>query len=1150
MYKNFTAKICMPSGCIKKLLRIMKITFFLLFAAMIQVSAAGFAQKVTFTQKDATLKQVFNQINKQTGYNVFWSPKLIKNSQRLDVTFNETPLEDALSICLKGLSLTYSINERTIIIKEKEKYFFDNIINAIDVRGRVVDQKGQPLPGASVKLKGTLIGTVTDTNGQYTISVPNEKAVLVFSFIGFVPQEIPINGRTSLNIVLVEEQRELNEMVVIGYGTQNKMELTGSVGIANMTDLKLAPVSSFSEALAGRVAGLQVSSSDGQPGVGMNIIIRGANSLTQSNTPLYVIDGFPVEDPENAALNPNDIESINILKDASATAIYGARGANGVIVIETKKGEIGKPVISFNSSLGFQKVQKKMEMMSPYEYVKYQYELYPGNATDRYFKNGKTLDSYKDEKGINWQDHLFRRAPMQIHDLSIRGGNAQTKYSISGSIYDQEGVINNSSYKRYQGRMSIDQQLSKKLKAGLIANYSKIGTSGSRIANGTGSTNISTYLLFRAWGFRPVTGTDLNLLEEESDPDIININDIRLNPIITNNNEYTVSATGDMLANAYLSYAITNDLTFKTTGSLNSRQSQYDLFYNSKTVQGSPLNLTNIRGLNGSVNYSFMNVWSNENTLTYKKIINKAHTFTTVGGFSMQGIKTFQNGSASQNIPNEELGIDGLDEGIPYLITSSRSSSKLASFFGRLNYGFKSKYLITATFRGDGSSKLAPGKRWGYFPSAAFAWNMHNEEFLNFPAFISTSKIRTSYGITGNNRVSDFAYLSSLSLPVANSYSFNNGQPEKGVIPNGLGNDELKWESTSQLNIGYDLGLFNNRAELTIDWYRKRTENLLLLADLPVTTGYSRAFKNIGKVQNQGLELSLNTVNFSSKLFNWKSNFNISFNNNKVIELVKGQETMYSIPTFMGSFSNPLYVARVGQPMGMFYGVVFDGVYQFADFENPSPGTYVLKNTITTNGNQRALIQPGDIKYKDLNGDGTINSRDMTVIGRGLPVHTGGLVNNFSYKGFNLNAFLQWSYGNQVYNANRLQMEGNVLYYRDINQFASYVDRWTPENPTNKNFRAGGHGPNSLHSSRVLEDGSYLRLKTISIGYSFPEKSIKKYSLTRLNLNVSAQNLITWTKYSGMDPEVSVRNPVLMPGFDFSAYPQARTITFGLNASF
>lgn len=1021
------------------------------------------------------------------------------------------------------------------------------------IRGQVQDASdGSAMVGVNILVKGTGRGVTSDNTGSFSIRAANSE-VLIISYSGFRTQEIPVGSKTVVNITLTSNTSTMDEVVVVGYGSVRKKDLTGSVAIVKMDDMEKAPVASFAEALAGRVAGVQVTNNDGQPGSGMEITIRGANSLTQSNTPLYVIDGFAIEDPDPASLNPDDILSITILKDASSTAIYGSRGANGVVVIETKKGRSSKPVVTFNTQMGIQKLLKKMELMSPYEFVKMQYDWNAANAASLYFINGRTLDSYKDIPKNELQDRLFQTAVYKNYSLALRGVSGRTNYSISGSINNQEGVVLNSGYNRYQGRVALDQAISPKLKTGIILNYSNSKAFGQRISSEPGfHTNA---IMFKAWGYRPVSGDPtVDLLEDESDASVLNSSDVRLNPVITIQNEHIVTQSANLLGNAYVQYNLLKDLTLKVTGSANNTRIRGEEFYNSRTTQGNKLNPQNSRGVWGSINYTDLNVWSNENILTYNKALNQNHKITVLGGFSQQGYKTSLHGFTAQKVPNEELGIAGLDEGVPLSVRSTASRNVLQSFFGRVDYNFRSTYLLTGSFRADGSSKFAADNRWAYFPAAGFRWNMHNESFMKSSKIISTSAIRLSYGVSGNNRVSDFGYLSALSLLLPNSYSFNNGTPTPGVIPGNLGNSQLKWESTTSIDFAYEVGLFKNRIELTAELYRKTTNDLLLNADLPSQTGFLRAFKNIGSIRNEGLELTLNTINVRSKNFTWESNFNISFNKNQIIELTQGQQNLFTTVSFATGWTTPLYLSQIGQPAGMMYGYIFDGVYQYADFENPSPGVYILSAKVPTNGNQRAVIKPGDIKYKDLNGDGIVNTFDQAIIGRGQPLHTGGFVNNFTYKGFNLNVFFQWSYGNDIYNANRLMFEGNAngqTFGGSINQYASYNDRWTPENPSNKNYRAGGNSPIGMWNSRVVEDGSYLRLKTVSLGYEIPEKFISKLYLSKLSLNVAAQNLFTITNYTGVDPEVSTRSPrVLAPGFDFSAYPRSRVIVFSLNATF
>ncbi len=1157
-FKGICRGRTVPWPC-AQMFRAMRYTAYLLLVFFLHVSGKNIAQVVTVSGNNMPLTKVFSTIEQQTGYVVFSNKKVLSNSRPVTLHAVKMPLAQLLDIALQGQQLGYEISNKTILIYKKGETASGAAAQAAlltrNVTGTLEDSAAAPVERASVRLTPGNKGTSSDGRGNFLLAgVAPGNYTLEISCLGYQPlrMQVTVNESADLQLGKIRMKQQANTLgqveVVVAYGTVKRADLTGAVGQVDMADLAKAPVASFTEALAGRIAGVQVSSQDGQPGKGMGIVIRGANSLTQNNSPLYVIDGFPIEDPEDGMLNPDDIETINILKDASATAIYGSRAANGVILVETKKGRIGKPVVTFNTSYGIQQVQKTIPVMDAYEFVKYQEELNKTSATNAYFQNGRTLESYRDMEGINWQDQVFRTSPVLISNIAIRGGSGQTRYSLSGSVYDQEGIVINSGYSRYQGRAAIDQAIGRKLKAGVTINYSRINTHGQPVAEGNGPS-FTTYLLSRAWGYRPVAGDpNTDLIDDDGDMAFINQYDIRLNPITTSNNEYNKTSTSDFLANGYLTYSPLSNLVFRFAGSMSNRQRRGDLFFNSKTVQGSPLNPRNIRGQHGSVTYTETSILSNDNTVTYNTTISNDHKITALGGISFQEYKAETYGYAAQNLPNEQLQMPGMDEGIPYTAYATSGENFIASFFGRLSYNYRSKYMLEFTFRGDGSSKFAKGHKWGYFPSGSFAWNMQEENFMKGLAFVSNSKLRASYGSTGNNRVGNYDAYSGLSFPVGNSYSFNNGTPGKGAIISGLGNSNLKWETTRQLNIGYDLGLFNDRVEFTVDWYRKVTSDLLLNADLPATMGMLQAQQNIGKIQNQGVEFGLKTVNFRSKDFEWSSNFNISFNKNKILELVRGQEALYSTVNFETQYNNnPPYISQVGQPAGMFYGYIFDGVYQLSDFNKSTSGTYTLKPGVSNNG---AAAQPGHIKYRDMNGDGDITPADLVVIGRGQPIHTGGFSNNFSYKGFDLNVFLQWSYGNDILNANRYMFEGNGNIRLSLNQFASYQDRWSESNPTNKNFKSGGQGTIGSYSSRAIEDGSYLRLKTVSLGYNLPEHVLKTLHLSKLRLTVAAQNLLTFTNYSGMDPEVSVRSSVLTPGFDFSAYPIARTVVFGLNVTF
>jgi TonB-linked SusC/RagA family outer membrane protein len=1014
------------------------------------------------------------------------------------------------------------------------------------VSGTVKDDKGETIPGVTIKLKGTSVGTSTDAAGKYKISVTGSNQVLVFNSIGYEALEIPVGTSKTINVTLKSHLNDLSEVVVIGYGQVNRRDLTGSVGTVNISDLNKAPVKSFDDALAGRVAGVQVTAPDGQPGASPEIIIRGGNSVTQDNSPLYVVDGFPIENYTNNAINPADIESIEVLKDASSTAIYGARGANGVIIITTKKGKTGPPVVTYNGYYGLQNNTSTVKVMDPYNFIKYQLELDNVKATASYLANGQTLDSYAGVAGLDWQSQVFRTAPMSNHNISLRGGNKDTKYTVSGSILQQNGTIIASDFKRYQGRMSLDQQITKNLKGGVMANYSSILSNGTQVG---GNSQTAFNYLINVWQYRPINGSgDLDgLLDDAQDDEVISATNYQWNPILTAQNEIRGKIGSVLTSNAYLEYSILPKLKLKVTGGYNSNVTEADVFNTSNSRLGSPSSTLGAGGPNGSITYTSLSNYVNENTLTYNDILHKDHAINLLAGFTVQGNSSKIFGTRATLVPNESLGVNGLGQGTPFSVRTTKSQNTLASFIGRANYNYKSKYLATASFRADGSSKFVGDNVWGLFPSGSLAWHMSEENFLKNNKVISDVKIRTSYGVTGNNRVDDRAAYALLTQGAGDSYSFNNTFLS-GAYASSLANPELKWESTAETDIGLDLGFFNQRITLTTDVYNKKTTDLLLNAQLPGTSGYSTAYENIGAVQNRGLEFTLNTVNLNGKDFTWSSSFNIAFNRNKVLALAQGQQTLLTTVkwTSSGLALNPGYIAEIRRPVAMFYGYQWAGVYQYSDFDENTPGVYTLKASVPNNGNPRANIRPGDIKYEDLTGDNIVDGSDLTTIGNPNPKFTGGFSNNFGYKGFDLNVFFQFVYGNQIQNINKYLMEGTNVF--GSNQFATYQDRWTPTNPSNTYFRAGGYGP-TVYSSRLLEDGSYLRLKTVNLGYTFNQKMLKNIKLSKVRCFVSAQNLITWTKYSGLDPEVSSYSSALTPGMDYSAYPKARVITFGLDVS-
>ncbi|WP_199117215.1 TonB-dependent receptor [Pedobacter sp. ASV28] len=1037
--------------------------------------------------------------------------------------------------------------------------FSTAIMAQTKVSGTVSDDQGEMLTGVSVLIKNTKISTSTNQEGRFQITLPAGSNTLVFSYLGYETKEVLVTGG-EIKVSLRSSISTLNDVVVIGYGTSTKKDLTGSVGTVSISDLQKAPVKSFDEALAGRVAGVQVTSSEGQPGSSINIVVRGNNSVTQSNYPLVVIDGIIFEDPNNMSVNPlntidpNDIESISILKDASSTAIYGARGSNGVVMVTTKRGKEGAPTITYNGYYGLQENKKRVETLSPYEFVKLQNEIDPVRTKNLYFVNNMTLDNYVGLKGINWEDEVTRVAPMQNHYLNLMGGNKKTKYSASLSYNGQDGILLNSGFNRLQGKFSLDQEVSDRLKVGLTATYSGVKNYGSPTSTGNFSNEIN--LLFSVWAFRPlIVNPNLNLLDLANDPEVEQGSNFTFNPVLTVKNELRENSGDNLTTNGFLEYRILKDLKFKTSISLNKGTRRYDVFNGSMSRSGIAGNYL----VNGSQTYFNSSTWQSFNTLSYAKRLNKNNYFDVMGGFTLEESTSSSFGATAVLLPNESLGLSGLDEGNPLSITSLTSKSAMASFIGRANYKLFDRYLFTATFRADGSSRFLGKNVWGYFPSGAFAWQINNESFMKNIKSISNAKLRVSYGSTGNNGVSNFAAHPALSFANPDgSYTPNNypsytfgGADSKGLVYSSLGNADLRWEVTKQIDMGLDLGFLKQRLTLEVDLYRKRTEKLLLNAPMSPSTGYNRVFKNIGKVQNQGLEITLGATPIATKNFTWTSSFNIAFNRNKVLGLTDNQLYMTTAQGWGDDWKNiPGYIAKIGQPIAQFYGLVYAGTYKYEDFDLLG-GVYTLKDNVPSNGGSRANVKPGDVKYIDLDGDLQITEADKTVIGDPNPVHIGGFSNNFSYKGFDLGIFFQWSYGNDIINANRIMFESSYKY--GYNQYATYADRWSAENPTSDipGVAAGKGSSLKAYSTRIIEDGSFLRLKTVSLGYTLPSSWLQKSKVFRTGrVYVAAQNLYTWTKYSGYDPEVSVRNSALTPGFDYSAYPRARTITFGINTTF
>lgn len=1036
----------------------------------------------------------------------------------------------------------------------------------VTVKGNVSDASG-PLPGATVYQDGKMSnGILTGPDGGYTIMVDPD-ATLIVSCLGYAEIKEKVSGRTKIDFMMKESYETLaaSEVVSVGYGSVARRDLTGSVGKVNMDDISKSTPMNFDQALAGRVAGVVVSTSDGAVGSEANIIIRGNNSLTQSSAPLYVIDGFPTESSFASSISPADIESIDVLKDASASAIYGARGANGVIIITTKKGSQGKPTVNFSASWTGSKIANKVDLLNGYDYVRLDDEYYMNRSSSHtsyftnYLEDGTpdsryySLEDYASVPYVDWQDYVYRNALSQNYNISLSGGNSKTgtSYNVSFTALDQNGILVKSNFNRYSGSIKLSQKIGEKVKVDFSANYSQANTNGIQPSSSNSNSTVSTYFLYSVWGFRPlkplrdgVVGD--SFINQLVDEEVSNPNDFRFNPLANVKNSYRKIIRNYLNSNVALNWDIIKGLRLRITGGYNQARTRNESFNNSQTMTGHPASPLG-KGPNGFIYNTDVTSWLNENTLNYDKIFGNDHNFQALVGFTAQGETTRFTGVEANHVQSELLGVEGLNTGEYQSVTPYKRDWLLLSGLARVNYNYAHKYYVTASLRADGSSKFPSGNRWGVFPSGSIAWSFSNEDWAQNSGWFNTGKIRASWGMTGNNRTqTPYDYYSRfVTRPGYNSLDYvRDGKTVSGFFRENMENPFLGWETTAQTDIGLDLAFLHNRISLTADIYQKNTYDLLLQATMPASSGYESAMINVGSMRNRGIELSITAIPVQTKNFTWTSTLNFGMNNNTVTALANNQTTLISTIDWHTRYSSQTpYVTKVGMPTGLMYGYRYIGTYKYDEFSN---GT-LLKDGIPYFG-VRENIRPGDPKYEDVNGDGVINDSDRTVIGIGQPLHTGGWNNTFNFYGVDLSIFMNWSYGNDLLNANRLVFE----YYdgTQLNQFGTMRNAWSLErNPDSDIPRSGASGM-EFYSSRVVEDGSFLRIKTVTLGYTFPSKWLRKMKIQSLRVYLTAENLFTFTNYSGPDPEVSTRNSVLTPGFDWSAYPRARSLTGGVSFSF
>ncbi|GAA0542365.1 SusC/RagA family TonB-linked outer membrane protein [Chitinophaga japonensis] len=1051
------------------------------------------------------------------------------------------------------------------------------------VTGTVTSKEtGDGLPGVTVRIKNTSTGATTDVNGRFALPVKSDQqVVLVFSYIGYENRTLSAAAGQTLQVQLQAANSQMNEVVVVGYGTVPRGDFTGAVSSLNAPkELKDIPANTVAEALAGRLAGVQVTTTEGKPGAEIMIRVRGGGSITQDNSPLYIVDGIQVEDALSL-LSPQEIQSIDVLKDAASTAIYGARGANGVVIITTKGGKAMKTKVSYDGYAGIRKIVNKLDVLEPYDYAMYQYKLYNYNTDDltkKAFRDKygrwEDLELYRDVPLTTWQDEVFGRdAWNKTHVVTVSGGSKTTTFNLTLNNVSEDGIMLNSGYRRTMGSFKFDHKATDRLRIGLTARYSRqridgVGTS----ATGSQGTN----RLRNAVRYKPFIAPGDEDMVDVFDPEYANLTNLT-SPVLLANNELRYDYRNDVNLSGYFSYNITKQLTFRSVTGITGTNRRSNT-YNGKVTSVARSNADMPVVVIGTGETMSL---TNSNTLNYKNTFNKKHNLDVLAGQEIYQQKSKSFNSTVKWMPVDltpEQAFAGIQKATPPTgqiqdpPTTSEAEHRLISFFGRVNYAYDGRYLATFTARQDGSSKFLYENGFAFFPSVALAWRASQERFLQGLRWLSDLKLRVSIGTSGNNRIGNDLFKTMYGTSTS-SYAFEEAVTP-GLAPLSLSNPRLKWETTVARNLGLDFGLFNSRINGSIDLYRNSTRDLLLGVKIPTTTGYTDQIQNVGRTQNTGIELQLSAVVMNTRNFTWNASFNIASNRNKIVSLgIDPSGNPLQSYLVQSGWVNSLtdFLVEVGQPIGQFYGYVTDGYYTIDDFDyDAATQRYTLKPGVP-NSSAAALgakeVQPGDLKLKKLSKDSStvIGLNDRTVLGNAQPKFYGGLNQQFAWKGFDLSIFVNFSYGNKVYNANKIEFTTAYL-YKDNNLLSFMKDSWKwyddngvrvtdPEqlralNKDTKYWSAPG-GNYFLHSF-AIEDGSFLRISNVTIGYSLPERLLKRTRVfSRFRIYATVNNLHTFTRYTGYDPEANTRrNNPLTPGVDYAAYPRSRFVLAGVNVSF
>lgn len=1124
------------------------IIFFLLTGSQYAVAQNT---KVTLPTGNITLKTAFNEIEKQTGYSVDYEETNINVNKTVNATVSNLDLPEALQGLLKNTGYSYSIEGKHIVVSTQAA---KQPGKRNKVSGKVNDASGEPVVGANVVEKGTTNGTITDLNGSFSLEIP-AKSTLIISYIGYTPREVEVGNQLTFNVKLAEDTEMLDEVVVVGYGTQKKSDVTTAVASVSSDNLKNRAAVNFGEAMAGQVPGVMVQQTNGAPGgEGLTIKVRGTGSITQSNDPLYVVDGYPMEGGAFRLLNPSDIESIQVLKDASSTAIYGSRGANGVVIITTKKGQIGKPTVQLNAYVGFQQREKEVKMMNRNQYVEWfndgrnqawldakvissdpnqaphsindpnsRRALYSGASSQYMIPDGTGSYKYNflDPASVaqmpdnNWQDLLFRTAMMQQYEVSVSGGAENTRYTFSGSYTNQEGIVINTDYERFNFRTNVSSKISNSINVGMtLMAYS---ADGSEQANGKDSPVLYALNLPPIYPLYNEDGTYGSMVRN---PEILAgdvANPIGIAEQVTNRRKRY-----GWLGTIFAEWEIIKNLKYRISmngGIQDNINKKYEPSYVDFDASKAP------RPAKGINERWTDRDWVIENTLNYTFTLADKHSFNALLGYTTQSHSFEHMKGEARGYANDK--IETLNAGTMYAMTSDESEYSMISYLGRINYVYDNRYMLTTTLRSDGSSRFGSNKKWGTFPSVSVGWRISQEKFMQDVKQISDLKLRASFGISGNNRIGNYSSIGLLST----GFYPTGDAIQNTVNPNTMSNFDLGWERTRQYNVGFELGMFNNRVRLEGDFYDSQSIDLLLNVPVPTITGYSSQMQNIGKVQNRGMEFTLNTKNLTGA-FTWSSNFNISFNKNKVLEVGVDKRPIYG----SAANANNAFVTQPGYPVASFYGYKYIGVFQSQEELDKYP--------------HLAADKVGDGRYEDVNKDGKLDQNDKTILGDNNPVFTAGFSNSFSYKNFTLDLQFTGSYGAEVFSFYK-RMCG--IYHGDRNGMIEQLDRWRSEDQPGDgiHFRATRtpSGWQRDPSSAWVQDASYLRLRNLTLGYNFNQHMIDKLKMKGLRLYVTGSNLFTITNYVGYDPETSSESG-LSQGGDYLGYPAARSFIIGANITF